>query len=65
MDTNGKGVGAPASVPVSAVVIGAENLDASLDYYAGTLGPEVAETRIWKGPDFERYWHLPAACARR
>lgn len=54
-----------ASVPVSAVVIGADNLDASLDFYAGTLGLEVAETRTWQGPEFERYWHVPAGTEAR
>jgi catechol 2,3-dioxygenase-like lactoylglutathione lyase family enzyme len=56
---------APASAPVSAVVIGAKNLDASLNFYAGTLGLEVAETRTWHGPEFERYWHLPAGSRAR
>jgi catechol 2,3-dioxygenase-like lactoylglutathione lyase family enzyme len=64
-----KGIGAspPVSAPVSAVVIGAGNLDASLDFYSGTLGLEAAEIRTWQGPEFERYWHLPdgsrARCA--
>ena len=44
-----------ASVPVSVVVIGAENLDTSLDFYAGTLGLDVTETLTWEGPEFERY----------
>jgi catechol 2,3-dioxygenase-like lactoylglutathione lyase family enzyme len=54
-----------ASAPVSAVVIGARNLDASLKFYAGTLGLEVAESRTWQGPEFERYWHLPAGSKAR
>ncbi|MEO8444107.1 MAG: VOC family protein [Gammaproteobacteria bacterium] len=54
-----------AGVPVSAVVIGAGNLDASLKFYAGTLGLEVAETRIWQGAEFERYWKLPAGSSAR
>ena len=57
--------GIAASVPVSAVVIGAGNLDASLKFYAGTLGLEVGETRTWLGPEFERYWHLPAGSKAR
>jgi catechol 2,3-dioxygenase-like lactoylglutathione lyase family enzyme len=61
MNSSGNG----ASVPVSVVVIGAKNLDASLDFYAGTLGLEVAETRTWQGPEFERYWHLPAGSKAR
>jgi len=48
------------SVPVSAVVIGVENLDASLEFYAGTVGLDVAESRTWQGHEFERYWQLPA-----
>ena len=60
---NSNGIG--ASAPVSAVVIGAGSLDASLEFYAGTLGLEVAETRTWQGPDFERYWHLPAGATAR
>lgn len=54
-----------AGVPVSVVVIGAENLDASLKFYAGTLGLEVAETCTWQGPEFERYWRLPAGASAR
>jgi catechol 2,3-dioxygenase-like lactoylglutathione lyase family enzyme len=57
--------GIAASVPVSAVVIGAGNLDASLKFYAGTLGLEVGESRTWQGPEFERYWHLPAGSKAR
>lgn len=51
--------------PVSVVVIGAENLDRSLEFYAGTLGLTVAETRTWQGPDFERYWRVPAGTTAR
>jgi catechol 2,3-dioxygenase-like lactoylglutathione lyase family enzyme len=54
-----------ASAPVSVVVIGVESLDASLAFYAGTLGLEVAETRTWQGPVFERYWRLPAGTKAR
>ena len=54
-----------ASAPVSAVVIGAGDLDASLKFYAGTLGLNVAESRTWQGSDFERYWHLPAGSKAR
>jgi catechol 2,3-dioxygenase-like lactoylglutathione lyase family enzyme len=61
MDSNETG----ASAPVSAVVIGARNLDDSLKFYAGTLGLEVAESRTWQGPEFERYWHLPAGSKAR
>ncbi|MDP6436958.1 MAG: VOC family protein [Gammaproteobacteria bacterium] len=61
MTSNGNG----ASAPVSVVVIGAENLDASLEFYSGTLGLEVAETWIWQGPEFERYWHVPEGTTAR
>jgi len=54
-----------ASAPVSVVVIGSENLDASLRFYAGTLGLEVSESRTWQGREFERYWHLPAGSKAR
>ena len=47
MNNSGNGASTPISAPVSAVVIGAGNLDASLKFYAGTLGLEVAETRTW------------------
>ena len=56
-----------AGSPVSVVVVGAENLDASLAFYADTLGLEIKEKRTWQGPDFEQYWNLPpgssAKCA--
>jgi len=65
MNSSGNGASTPISAPVSAVAIGAGNLDASLKFYAGTLGLEVAETRTWQGPDFERYWHLPAGSKAR
>ncbi len=54
-----------AGAPVSVAVIGVENLDASRKFYAGTVGLEVAETRTWSGPDFERYWQLPAGAEAR
>jgi len=56
-----------AGSPVSVVVIGAEDLDASLGFYADTLGLEIKEKRTWQGPEFEKYWSLPpgssAKCA--
>jgi catechol 2,3-dioxygenase-like lactoylglutathione lyase family enzyme len=57
--------GVLASAPVSAVVIGVENLDASLKFYAETVGLNVAETLTWKGPEFESYWHVPAGTTAR
>jgi len=65
MNSNTSGAGVPASVPVSAVIIGVENLDASREFYAGTVGLEVAETRTWQGPEFERYWRVPAGTTAR
>ena len=61
MSGNAKNAGAPVSV----VVIGVENLDASLKFYAGTLGLAVAESRTWQGPAFERYWQLPSGSGAR
>jgi catechol 2,3-dioxygenase-like lactoylglutathione lyase family enzyme len=61
MSGNATGPGAPVSV----VVIGAENLDASLKFYAGTLGLTVTESRTWQGPDFERYWRVPPGTTAR
>lgn len=54
-----------ASAPVSVAVIGAKDLKASLDFYAGTLGLEVLEKRTWEGPEFERHWRLPAGSKAR
>lgn len=57
----------PLSAPVSVVVIGVENLDASLKFYSETLGLTVAEQKTWGGAEFERYWQVPertlARCA--
>ena len=65
MNSNGNGASAPLSAPVSVVVIGADNLDASLKFYSETLGLEVVETSTWQGPEFERYWQLPAGSSAR
>jgi len=54
-----------ARAQVSVVVIGVESLDASLAFYADTLGLEVAETRTWAGPEFESYWQVPAGTTAR
>lgn len=54
-----------AGAPVSAVIIGVDSLDSSLDFYAGTLGLEIGENRTWRGPEFERYWQLPAGASAR
>ncbi len=61
MNSNANG----ASLPVSVVVIGAKSLDASLEFYAGTLGLTVAEKRTWQGAEFERYWKVPAGTKAR
>jgi catechol 2,3-dioxygenase-like lactoylglutathione lyase family enzyme len=65
MNSNGSGAGAPASSAVDTVVIGAENLDASLEFYVGTLGLEVTETRTWEGSEFESHWKVPAGTKAR
>lgn len=57
--------GRPAGAPVSVVVIGVENLEASLSFYAGTLGLTVAESRSFGGPAFEKYWRVPAGTTAR
>ena len=54
-----------AGAPVSAVVIGVDKLDASLDFYSGTLALETIEERSWSGPEFEQYWQLPAGSSAR
>jgi catechol 2,3-dioxygenase-like lactoylglutathione lyase family enzyme len=54
-----------AGAPVSAVVIGVENLDASLKFYADTVGLEVTESRTWQGPAFEQYWRVAPGTAAR
>ncbi|MCP3999360.1 MAG: VOC family protein [Gammaproteobacteria bacterium] len=48
------------SAPVSVVVISVEDLNESLEFYAETIGLEIAETKIWQGPEFEQYWQVPA-----
>lgn len=61
MSGNAKTPGAPVSV----VVIGVDNLDASLAFYHGTLGLPVVEQRTWQGADFEQYWQVaPGTSAR-
>jgi catechol 2,3-dioxygenase-like lactoylglutathione lyase family enzyme len=65
MNSNANGTSVPVSAPVSVAVIGAESLDASLEFYAGTVGLDVAETRTWEGPEFERYWKVPAGSTAR
>ncbi|MFW2405855.1 MAG: VOC family protein [Gammaproteobacteria bacterium] len=65
MSSNGNGPSAPNSAPVNTVIIGVESLDASLEFYAGTLGLEVSESRTWRGSAFERYWQVPAGTEAR
>jgi catechol 2,3-dioxygenase-like lactoylglutathione lyase family enzyme len=50
---------------VSVVVIGVENLETSLSFYAETLGLTVLESRTWEGAEFEQYWQVPAGTAAR
>lgn len=54
-----------AGAPVSVVVIGVESLDASLKFYADTLGLDISESGTLEGEDFERYWRLPAGATAR
>jgi catechol 2,3-dioxygenase-like lactoylglutathione lyase family enzyme len=46
-------------------VISVEDLDTSLEFYAQTLGLEVAETLTWQGPEFEHYWQVPEGTTAR
>ena len=55
----------PDSAPVSVVVIGAEDFDASLRFYADTLGLEVMENQTWQGPEFEQHWNLPTGASAK
>ena len=55
----------PLSAPVSVVVIGVENLDVSLKFYAETLGLSVTEQKTWGGDEFERYWQVPEGTLAR
>ena len=55
----------PDSAPVSVVVIGVENIESSLEFYAATLGLEVIENLTWEGPEFERHWNLPAGSSAK
>jgi catechol 2,3-dioxygenase-like lactoylglutathione lyase family enzyme len=51
--------------PVSVVVIGVEDLEATLKFFAGTVGLAVTDSRTWQGPEFERYWRVaPGTTAR-
>lgn len=54
-----------AGAPVSVVVIGVADLDASLGFYADTLGLERIDSGVLQGGDFERYWRLPAGTTAR
>ncbi|MCE7901762.1 MAG: VOC family protein [Gammaproteobacteria bacterium PRO9] len=65
MNPKDNGAKPPASVPLSAAIIGTRDLDAALDFYAGTLGLTVVDKPVWRGPEFERYWHLPAGASAR
>lgn len=53
------------SCPVSVVTIGVDNLDKSLEFYAGTLGLSITDNREWSGEEFARYWQLPAGAYAR
>ncbi|MGI9309294.1 MAG: VOC family protein [Gammaproteobacteria bacterium] len=64
MSNNEESTDTPGS-PVSVAIIGVEDLDASLAFYADILGLEVAESRTWEGSAFEQYWRLPADTTAR
>ena len=55
----------PDSAPVSVVVIGVDDIDASLRFYSDTIGLEVIASQTWQGPEFERYWKLPAGASAK
>ena len=61
MNSNATGT----SASVSVVVIGVENIDNSLKFYADTVGLEVVETMALAGPEFENYWQVPAGTTAR
>ena len=54
-----------SSAPVSAVVIGVDNLDASLEFYAGTLGLGSRGDPDLERSEFARYWQVPATAEAR
>ncbi len=53
------------SAPVSVVVIGVESLDASLAFYANTIGLEIVEELTWQGDAFEQYWGVSGGVTAR
>jgi len=54
-----------AGAPVSVVVIGVGSLDASLKFYAGTLGLGIGESGTLGGSEFERHWRVPPGTTAR
>lgn len=46
--------------PVTAVVIGARDLEASIGFYKDVVGFDVIGTDVAKGESFEAHWRLPA-----
>lgn len=50
---------APEGSPLSAAVIGVENMAASLAFYRDIIGLTASAPQTWEGPAFERLWHLP------
>jgi catechol 2,3-dioxygenase-like lactoylglutathione lyase family enzyme len=55
----------PPGAPVSVVTIGVENLEQSLDFYAGTVGLTIVDQRSLGGLEFERHWRVPAGTTAR
>ncbi len=56
---------AQPGTPVSVVTLSAGDLDASLAFYAGTVGLEVREQGTLRGDAFEQYWQVPAGVTAR
>jgi catechol 2,3-dioxygenase-like lactoylglutathione lyase family enzyme len=55
----------PSGSPVTAVVIGARNLDASIGFYKDVVGFEVIGIDVARGKAFENHWRLPAGGAAK
>ena len=51
---------APDGSPLSAAVIGVENMDVSLAFYRDIIGLTASAPVTWSGAGFETLWHLPA-----
>ena len=54
-----------AAAPVSVCIIGVADLDKSLEFYAGTLGLDVADSGELQGAAFEDYWQVSEGVTAR